>query len=267
MLNPHENSSQRAQADEAARVPHGQRIYAIGDIHGRLDLLRHLANAIEADAQSAPEMETTVLMLGDLLDRGPDSAGVVDFALDWQKRRRMHILMGNHEEMFLNSFTDPGVLSNILRCGGRETLLSYGIDSDNDSLPTLQHVQAAMDAGIPGKHRKFIASFDDKVEIGDYLFVHAGIEPGLPVEQQKPQSLRWIREPFLSYEEPHSHVIVHGHTIRHQVQLRSNRIGIDTGAYCYGKLTALVLEGSTRRFIQAVTHNHEIVTETCEAIT
>ncbi|MDD3799396.1 MAG: metallophosphoesterase family protein [Novosphingobium sp.] len=250
-----------------ARVPEGQRVYAIGDIHGRLDLLASLAAAIEIDDRSAGHADTTVLLLGDLVDRGMDSAGVVDFALDWRERRRVRILMGNHEEMFLSSFTDPYMLGNILRCGGRETLLSYGIDPDHADLPTLRHVQAAMEARIPARHREFMASFEDMAVIGDYLFAHAGIEPGLPVEQQKPQSLRWIREPFLSHAGPYSHVVVHGHTIRHEAQEMPNRIGIDTGAYCYGRLTALVLEGTGRRFIQAVERDGTIATETRTAAT
>lgn len=234
-----------------ARIPAGQRIYAVGDIHGRLDLLEALANAIESDDLSAGAAETAVILLGDLIDRGQDSAGVLDFALEWRKRRSVRILMGNHEEVFLASFTNAERLGQLLPYGARETLLSYGIEMDGTDADALRRAQAAMAAHIPQEHRDFMTSFEGSFAIGDYLFVHAGIEPDLPATQQEPRTTRWIREPFLSHAEPYSHVVVHGHTIRHEAEERPNRIGIDTGGYCYGVLTALVLEGKERRFIQA----------------
>lgn len=265
MLNLHHNPGNSGRPAPVPRIPSGQRVYAIGDVHGRLDLLEALADAIEEDASTNGTAESTIVMLGDLIDRGHDSAGVVQFALDWQKRRPVRVLMGNHEEMLLASFTDLGILAAILRCGGQETLLSYGIDTRSEALATLQQVQAAMRGHFPSRHRQFIASFEDRVSIGDYLFVHAGIEPGVPTEEQSPRTLRWIREPFLSHHDPHSHIVVHGHTIRHEVDEQTNRIGIDTGAYCYGRLTALVLEGTQRRFIHAVETDGHIAIETRDA--
>ncbi len=249
-----------------ATMPAGQRIYAIGDIHGRLDLLKPLVQAIEADTAAEPETHSTVILLGDLIDRGPDSKGVLDFVRDWQRRRTVHILMGNHEEMFLAAFTDAEYLSALLPHGADETLRSYGIavpDSVRDvGQETLRTIQSAMAARIPAADRQFMASFVPALTIGDYLFVHAGIEPDIPVAEQSHRAMRWIREPFLSHDEPYSHVVVHGHTIRPQVEERANRIGIDTGAYCYDVLTALVLEGSTRRFIQARGAQDAIAIET-----
>ncbi|WP_305098126.1 metallophosphoesterase family protein [Croceibacterium aestuarii] len=235
-----------------ASVPAGQRVYAVGDVHGRLDLFNALIDAIEADDASAVPADTTVVLLGDLVDRGPDSAGVVARARDWQRGRKVRILAGNHEEMFLKSFTDRDMLRHFLRFGGRETVLSYGIDRHIYNSAEIDDVQSMMNACVPQEDRDFIAGFEDMIAIGDYLFVHAGIMPDMPLEEQHSKYLRWIREPFLSHAAPHGAVIVHGHTIFDEPDDRGNRIGIDTGAYCNGRLTALVLEGDTRRYIEAV---------------
>jgi serine/threonine protein phosphatase 1 len=235
-----------------AAVPEGQRVYAVGDIHGRLDLFEALIGAIEADDATAGPAETTIVLLGDLVDRGPDSAGVVARAREWQRRRPVRILMGNHEEMFLSSFDKADTLKHFLRFGGKETVLSYGIDPRAYATASVAEVQQMMDATVLADHREFLEGFEDTIAIGDYLFVHAGIAPGVPFEEQKTGDLRWIREPFLSHTEPHGSVIVHGHTISDEPQDRGNRIGIDTGAYASGILTALVLEGTSRRYLQAV---------------
>lgn len=242
-----------------ARIPAGQRIYAIGDIHGRLDLLEALATAIETDDAASPA-QSTVLLLGDLIDRGRDSAGVIDYVLGWQERRPVRVLMGNHEEVFLAAFTDTEYLRRLLPYGARETLISYGIDAHVTGPDALQRMQAAMAARIPRHHREFMAALELSAVIGDYLFVHAGIEPGIPVAEQSAQAMRWIRDPFLMHEGLFEKVVVHGHTIRTEVEERPNRIGIDTGAYCYGLLTALVLEGGERRFIQAREQDGAITT-------
>ena len=239
-------------APRAARVPPGQRVYAVGDIHGRIDLFAPLAEALDADDAARAPAETTFILLGDLVDRGPDSAGVVALARAWQQRRDVRILAGNHEEMFLLGFTNLDVLRHFLRHGGRETLLSYGLDRARYNAASIEEVQAMMEAAVPEADRAFIAGFEDKIAIGDYLFVHAGIDPAVPIEEQKTSDLRWIREPFLSHEEPHGPVVVHGHTIAGDPVETGNRIGIDTGAYASGRLTALVLEGAERRFIAAV---------------
>lgn len=234
-----------------AAIPAGRRVYAIGDVHGRLDLLHALACAVEEDNRAAPAARSTVIMLGDLIDRGPDSRSVVDYVLDWQLRREMRIISGNHEEMLLTCLKNPAALVHFLRYGGTETLESYGVQTDMLDIADFDSVKDVLLRAIPGRHRAFLASFEDMVEIGDYLFVHAGINPGAALHQQKASDLRWIREPFLSHMAPHSHMVVHGHTIARTVQLPGNRIGIDTGAYRYGRLTALVMEGSQRRFIQS----------------
>jgi serine/threonine protein phosphatase 1 len=193
-----------------------------------------------------------VIMLGDLVDRGADSAGVIAFARAWQQRRRVRILAGNHEEMFLRSFNSLEMFRHFLRHGGRETVLSYGVDRAAFTQADLEDAQAMMRAAVPPDDIAFIESFDDMIAIGDYLFVHAGIDPRLPIEEQKVHDLRWIREPFLSHGEPYGQVVVHGHTICDAPEDCGNRIGIDTGAFMTGRLTALVLEGEERRYLEAV---------------
>jgi serine/threonine protein phosphatase 1 len=238
-------------AHPPAAIPAGQRVYAVGDIHGRLDLFEALIAAIEADDASCGPADTTVILLGDLVDRGPDSAGVVARAREWQGRRKVRILAGNHEEMFLASFDKAETLKHFLRFGGKETVLSYGIDPHAYLKASVEEVQAMMHATVPAEERAYLESFEDMIAIGDYLFVHAGIAPDVPIEEQKQRDLRWIREPFLSHAAPFGAVIVHGHTITDEPQDRGNRIGIDTGAYNSGRLTALVLEGESRRYLVA----------------
>ena len=232
-------------------VPGGQRVYAVGDIHGRDDLFEALIDAIEDDIAASDPAEVTVILLGDLVDRGPDSAGVIKRARKWQKRRDVRILYGNHEEMFVNSFEDVDTLRHFLRHGGRETLMSYGITRKDISQSSLEEAQALMVETVPQKHREFMQSFEDMIAIGDYLFVHAGIDPGVALDKQKARHLRWIREPFLSHEEDFGCMVVHGHTITDEPDEMNNRIGVDTGAYASGRLTALVLEGKKRRYIVA----------------
>lgn len=240
---------QKPQPDPA--IPAGQRVYAVGDIHGRLDLFKALVAAIERDDAVRVEADTTLILLGDLIDRGPDSAGVVAFARALQARRKLRIVAGNHEEMFLRSFTEPEVLARFLKFGGRETILSYPVDRDAFAKATLSEMQAQMDVAVPKEDRRFIDRFEDAISIGDYLFVHAGIRPGEPADAQVTADLRWIREPFLSHAGDHGCVVVHGHTIAEEPVVRSNRIGIDTGAFMSGRLTALALQGSNRWLIEA----------------
>lgn len=235
-----------------ARVPQGERYYVVGDIHGRLDLFDALADAIEADIAASEPAEITVVLLGDLVDRGPDSAGVIARARAWQARRELRFLVGNHEEMFLESFDDLEMLRHFLKHGGRETLLSYAIDRKLYNRLTLEELQAAMQRAVPHEDRDFLAGFEELIVAGDYVFVHAGINPDLPLDEQKRHDLLWIRERFLRHCEPFSHVVVHGHTIFEAVEETDHRIGIDTGAYRTGRLTALVLEDDGRRTIQSV---------------
>ena len=244
-------SADPAPFEAASAVPKGQRVYAIGDIHGRLDLFEQLIIAIDADDAARAKAETTVVLLGDLVDRGPDSAGVIDAAMAWGTRRRVRLLAGNHEEMFLDSLDRTEVLRHFLRYGGKETVLSYPVDRTDYRELSLDELQARMRDAVPQAHIDYLRAAEDAVAIGDYLFVHAGIRPGVALEDQNPADMRWIRESFISDTRDHGCIVVHGHTITAAVEEMPNRIGIDTGAFQSGRLTALGLEGSQRWYLAA----------------
>jgi serine/threonine protein phosphatase 1 len=234
-----------------ARVPDGVRLYAIGDIHGRLDLLDQLLFRIEADERARGAARTHLIFLGDLIDRGPASAGVVQRALEVQQSgRSARFLMGNHEEVFLKVLGGSlEALRFFVKIGGRATILSYGIDAaDYDALHYDELLPILIDR-VPQEHVAFLQSFEDRIAIGDYLFVHAGIRPRVPIDDQTGGDLRWIRSEFLDYRGTHGAIVVHGHTITDEVEERSNRIGIDTGAFASGRLTALGLEGGERWYL------------------
>ncbi len=239
------------QARHLPTIPAGERVYAIGDIHGRNDLFSAICTAIEGDDLQRGPADTTVVLLGDLIDRGPESAGVIESARIWQKTRKVRILGGNHEEMFLQSFDRIDALRHFLRFGGGETLLSYPIDPAAYQAADFEELQELMRQAVSQADLDFISGFEDHIEIGDYLFVHAGIRPGEDLLNQRTEDLRWIREPFLSHAGDHGYVVVHGHSITYDVEIRPNRIGIDTGAYMSGKLSALGLEGTRRWLIEA----------------
>ena len=251
----------RSKAVPLPSVPAGERYYVIGDVHGRRDLFAKLIEAIDEDDRQAGVAATTVVLLGDLVDRGPDSAGVIADAIDWQERRTVRCLAGNHEEMFLDSFTDTDVLRHFVKHGGRETIMSYGVERKRYNALSLDELQETMNEVVPQQHRDFLESFEEMIIAGDYAFVHAGIDPKRAIDEQKRKDLLWIRDRFLSHEGALSHVVVHGHTIFDEVVDHGNRIGIDTGAYRSGKLTALVLEGDLRRYIQTVDNGDHLSIE------
>jgi serine/threonine protein phosphatase 1 len=252
------------EASRLPRIPEGERIYAIGDIHGRLDLFAALVKAIEEDDRARASAEVTIVLLGDLIDRGPHSAGVLKAVRMWQAVRKLRVICGNHEEMFLDSFDDINIFRGFMLYGGRETVLSYPVDAAAFQAAELEEAQAMMNGAVPREDVDFIAGFEDYVVIGDYLFVHAGIRPDQPLRDQNPRAMRWIREPFLSHAGLHDHVVVHGHTISEEPELVHNRIGIDTGAYLSGRLTALGLEGEQRWLIEAQEHARDITVTTRE---
>lgn len=231
-------------------VPAGERIYAVGDIHGRLDLFSAIRSAIESDDHVRSPADTTVILLGDLIDRGPDSAAVIEAARDWQASREVRILAGNHEEMFLASFHRIDALRHFLRLGGEETILSYPVDPAAYRLADLAEAQELMRQAVPADDLDFIRSFENCIAIGDYLFVHAGIRPEVELADQQVEDLRWIRDPFLNHTGDFGHTVVHGHTIARSAVIHPNRIGIDTGAFMSGRLTALGLEGTQRWLIE-----------------
>lgn len=240
-------------APKLPSVPAGTRYYVIGDIHGRLDLYEAMIGAIEEDDRLSPPADTRIVLLGDLVDRGPDSAGVIARTRRWQETARVRVLAGNHEEMFLAAFEKPEALRHFLKHGGRETVLSYGLSKKQFAAIELEELFERLPTLVPQADRDYMAAFETMIRAGDYVFVHAGIDPTRPLNEQKRSDLLWIRERFLSHEGPLEKVVVHGHTIFDKVMDCGNRIGIDTGAFRSGVLTALVLEGDQRRTIQTCT--------------
>lgn len=238
---------------DTARVPDGVRVYAIGDIHGRDDLLNTLLAKIEADDQERGPADTQIIFLGDLVDRGPGSAAVIEIAMALKASdKNVRFLMGNHEEIFVSACRkgDPKVTRFFLRIGGEETVLSYPITRGEYISLDMEQLTERMATLVPKAHVEFIESFEDQIIIGDYAFVHAGIRPGVALSEQKPSDMRWIREEFVDQRGDLEKIIVYGHTIYDEVEERGSRIGIDTGAYSSGKLTALALEGGERRYLQ-----------------
>lgn len=244
-------------------IPAGQRVYAVGDVHGRLDLFEAVIAAIEADDAVRMPSETTIVLLGDLVDRGPDSAGVLAAARALTARRKVRIIAGNHEEMFLQSRDDTETLRHFLRFGGRETILSYPVDIATYRELTVEETQDLMLQIVPADDFDFMEGFEDSITIGDYLFVHAGVRPDVALEDQKPKDMRWIREPFLSHDGDLPGFVVHGHSITQDVDVQANRIGIDTGAFSSGKLTVLGLEGTKRWLIETSDADGLIETAVC----
>lgn len=240
--------------DRPPSVPAGIRVYAIGDIHGRADLLTAMMTMIRTDIQTRRVRRPLIVFLGDYIDRGPQSAEVIDqlTAIAQSDALESRFLMGNHEEVLLRILKGDGaLLHDWLRFGGRECLASYGLDGDALAKLGAMEMAARMKDAIPRRHRQFLGELIDTVRVGDYLFVHAGLRPNLALEAQSQQDLRWIRSPFLEDETAdHGYMVVHGHSMRPEVDRRANRIGIDTGAYQSGRLTALVLDGATQTFLQ-----------------
>lgn len=239
---------------DTARVPDGERIYAIGDIHGRNDLLQALLAKIDADDKQRGPADTTIIFLGDLMDRGDDSAGVIETAMGLKASgKKVRFLMGNHEEVFVRACrkNDPKITRFFLRIGGEATVLSYPITRMEYMTLDMDQLSERLGSLVPEEHLAFVESFEDQIVIGDYAFVHAGIKPGVPLSEQKVSDLRWIREEFVEQRGDLEKVVVYGHTIYDEIEERGSRIGIDTGAYASGRLTALALEGGERWYLQS----------------
>jgi serine/threonine protein phosphatase 1 len=231
-------------------VPDGIRIYAIGDIHGRADLLDQMLNRIDADLTKNPVSFEIEVFLGDYIDRGPDSRQVLDRLVARSRTRQMVFLKGNHETYLADFVNNPPILDDWQRIGGLETLMSYGITpSINANTAAQVRLAAAFDQVLPESHRRFLGSLKTSFTCGDFYFVHAGVRPGIPLGKQREEDLLWIRNEFLLCEQEFSKIVVHGHTPVRQPDFRPNRINIDTGAYATGNLTCLILEDDTMRFV------------------
>lgn len=224
------------------------RAYVIGDVHGRFDLLEDLLAKIHAELQHRPAEQTLLVFVGDLIDRGPRSANVLERLRTYHRNGIEPVfILGNHEEVLLRILGGEALLIADWLCfGGAECLQSYGVDPAEIALLHEDEALARVRNAIPKNHVEFLENFISSRHFGDYLFVHAGVRPGVPLDRQSEFDLRWIREPFLSDSTDHGFMVIHGHTISKGVEERPNRIGIDTGAYRTGILTALAIEGEKR---------------------
>jgi Calcineurin-like phosphoesterase len=229
-----------------------QRVYVIGDIHGRSDLLDKMIEQIEQDLKQSPVTDALTVTLGDYIDRGPDSRGVLDRLAKNPFPTRYIALKGNHEALFERFLNDPAVASQWRRLGGLETLYSYGISVAKVMVGKgFEEASVALRQAVPKEHLRFLGSLELTVSVGDYFLCHAGVRPGIPLEQQRPEDLLWIRDEFLNSKERFGKVVVHGHSPTAEPEVLPNRINIDTGAFATGRLTCLVLEPGSRRFISA----------------
>ena len=244
------------QAPRSPRVPAGTVVWAIGDIHGRHDLLRPLVEAIRADMRATDAQKKVVIFLGDYVDRGPDSRVVIRYlaALPADEGVEWRFLKGNHEETMVKFLDDPMVGAQWCEYGGEATLRAYGLRP-----PDMKHRAEAwrrlstdLDHKLGADERAFLANLELQVSIGDYFFAHAGARPGLPLDRQSAGDLLWIRSSFLRSDVEFEKVVVHGHTPAAEVHADRRRIGIDTRAYESGMLTALKLQGGERRILQAI---------------
>lgn len=237
----------------AATIGEDKRVYAIGDTHGRADLLVDLLRRIDNDDADSIPCPTELILLGDLIDRGPDSRQVVEHALLLSQSGAVRFLKGNHEEIFVRAARGEVAATRFFcRIGGEETLRSYGLRDADYAAMNAEELTGWMLNHIPRTHIDFLDGFADMVEIGDYVFVHAGVRPGVALAAQEPQDLRWIRAEFLKSREAFGKVVIHGHTITQAVDEHANRIGIDTGAYVTGRLTAIGLQGDEHWFLSTM---------------
>ncbi|WBO20809.1 metallophosphoesterase [Sphingomonas abietis] len=234
----------------APAIPPGERVYAIGDVHGCADELERLLDMIAQDHAARGPARQTVILLGDLVNRGPDSARAVQVARDLLASGTGRLVKGNHEELFiLAGRGDRRAIRTLLAVGGLTTLASFGLTDEEIHGGNYHDLALLLKQRIPRDILAFLDAAEQKIAIGDYLFVHAGIRPGVPITEQNSADLRWIRDEFLTSQAAHGAMVVHGHTITETVAERENRIGIDTGAYQSGILTAIGLEGSARWFL------------------
>lgn len=234
-----------------AEGPEGMRIHAIGDVHGRLDLLERMHARIAAELAQDPPREWRIIHLGDYVDRGPDSAGVIEFvAARTRENPRVLALAGNHETKFLAFLASIEQWQQFADFGGRETALSYGVDIDFSTLAGLREGHEKLKRAVPESHMGFLNGLGYSAAFGDFFFCHAGIRPGVPLDEQSTHDLTWIRGEFLNHPGLHPKVIVHGHTPHEEPEVLANRVNVDTRAYASGVLTALVIDGGQKRILQ-----------------
>lgn len=246
----------KAKPQEPPPSTGGRLVYAVGDVHGRLDALQPLMRQIAEDVVASRPAEPAMLVfLGDYVDRGPDSKAVVDLVLGLRTHVEFEVraLKGNHEEALLLFLEDPSFGAAWMEHGGGPTLASYGVQppAQRTDAEAWAAASKALAKALPKTHRAFYESLELMVTQGDYAFVHAGVRPGVALEDQAERDLLWIRQEFIQEPGPHPKVIVHGHTPTEEAQLTRWRLGVDTGCYATGLLTAVRLQDADQRLIQA----------------
>ena len=234
----------------AASLPQGLRVYAIGDVHGHSDLLEGMAGAIEADLQRNRPERALAVFLGDYVDRGPDSAGVIERLAQGRFPTPLITLRGNHEDMMMRAIASADAMAPWCRSGGIETIESYAIDAGKTARRKgLGKLRRELLDRLPESHRAFLAHTELSYAIGDYFFVHAGARPGVPLHRQIDTDLMWIRHEFSGSDYDFGKAIVHGHTPHRRPENEPRRVNVDTGAFKWGVLTCVALEGTGRRFL------------------
>lgn len=239
----------KREADSASRaaVPADHFVVAVGDLHGRLDLLEKLWSKIDAASRLSAARQRTLIFIGDYVDRGLQSAQLVERLLAGFPGFEVVFLKGNHDETLVQFLNDPGIGEAWRNFGGLETLSSYGVT--HTAGKSWAQTRSEFVSVLPQTHEAFFKNLRLHYVVGDYIFVHAGLKPRVPLEEQRESDLLWIREEFLESSVNFGRVVVHGHTPAPAPEIRANRIGIDTGAYMTEILTAVVLEGRTRQFL------------------
>jgi serine/threonine protein phosphatase 1 len=227
------------------RLPEGARIYAIGDVHGRADLLEQMFTRIDAHIAARPVDRPIQVLVGDYIDRGPNSREVLDRLIERAASSETVLLKGNHETSILEFLRNPSMLQSWSQMGGLETLMSYGVTpSLKADAQDRRELAIALQAALPKSHLIFLEGLQSSFSCGGFFFAHAGVRPGVPLAEQREEDLLWIRDDFLLYEGKFAKIIVHGHTPVRAVDMRPNRINIDTGAYATGKLSCVIIEGN-----------------------
>ncbi|ESW70236.1 metallophosphatase [Mesorhizobium sp. LSJC268A00] len=238
-----------------ARAPDGMRLYAIGDVHGRLDLLAAMHRRIESELEYKPTSDWRVIHLGDYVDRGPESKGVIDFLIEAQKRDPRHLMLaGNHDIGFLDFLDEPDPEGLFIRYGGVQTAQSYGVDLAGHAswfgkAEALRRGHQALVNAVPQAHVDFLRSLQLSLISGDFFLCHAGVRPDVPLASQSPQDLVWIRDVFHNHPGLYPKVIVHGHTPVPQAEVMPNRVNVDTLAWQSGMLSALAVDGADKRIL------------------
>nr|WP_294548958.1 metallophosphoesterase family protein [uncultured Rhodopila sp.] len=231
-------------------VPDGTVLYAVGDIHGELDSLQRVLGRIRTDIAASPLKHVSTVFLGDYVDRGLASRSVIDAIIAEPGIGYKIALRGNHEEMLLRALDDAACMRNWCQAGGIATIASYGIDVA-DLMIGRGHdaARAALLDAMPDSHLAWLRALPSRYESGDYFFCHAGIDPDRPLDDQREGDLLWIRRKFIRDRRSFAKIIVHGHSPVERIEVRHNRINVDTGAFCTGNLGCIRLDAAGLRYV------------------